>query len=623
YIAAVLSGTQAFTGLNTFQGQVAVSSDLYVTNGRLGIGTASPGAALDVAGAVQFGAGAAKSTFTAAGSLNIASGSGITLAGGGLVTGLAGPAGPLDAVNKAYIDGLTGGGAIAAVLSGTQAFTGQNSFGGQVAVSSDLYVTNGRLGIGTASPGAALDVEGAAQFGAGAAKSTFTAAGSLAMAFGSSIAFAGAGIVTGLADPSLPADAANKAYVDSLTGGGLPLAVLSATQTFTGRSSLQGRVTVSSSLFVTNGSLGIGIGTAGPGAKLEVRGGSVTIRGSDSYPAIAGFADAGGNYRVVITTAGRVGIGTAEPEAALHLSGPGNLPVLVEGQHFRLRHANGTAAAPLPLLSGDSIGGYGFSGYGATGFRTAATAAIRAVAAENFTDAAQGAWLDFDTTPIGSTIAVTRMRIEANGNTGIGTTAPDHKLQVDGTADSTVRINSADMGSAYLRLTEAAATDNGGMFKYDGLNNRFEIGTLEAGVEIPAVYIPRNSGNVGIGTEVPTQKLDVNGLVRVGRYSAAGLPACNGDALGSLGFNTAQNKPYVCTAAGGGTWKPVASDSDNDGIADWADQDDGNTNVKTAALLPGNIKYGVTVFGVTGTLGAASCKAIFNAGLSSGDGVYL
>ncbi|MDO8616237.1 MAG: fibrinogen-like YCDxxxxGGGW domain-containing protein, partial [Dehalococcoidia bacterium] len=46
-------------------------------------------------------------------------------------------------------------------------------------------------------------------------------------------------------------------------------------------------------------------------------------------------------------------------------------------------------------------------------------------------------------------------------------------------------------------------------------------------------------------------------------------------------------------------------------------------NVKTAALLPGNIKYGVTVFGVTGTLGAASCKAIFNAGLSSGDGVYL
>ena len=47
------------------------------------------------------------------------------------------------------------------------------------------------VGIKTANPALPLDVNGAAQFGAGATKSTFTAAGSLFMASGSSLTFSG------------------------------------------------------------------------------------------------------------------------------------------------------------------------------------------------------------------------------------------------------------------------------------------------------------------------------------------------------------------------------------------------------------------------------------------------
>ncbi|MBI4656931.1 MAG: hypothetical protein HY746_09345 [Elusimicrobia bacterium] len=69
--------------------------------------------------------------------------------------------------------------------------------------------------------------------------------------------------------------------------------------------------------FLNNGN--VGIGTTGPGSRFEVVGGSSTFRGSDSNSAIAGFTDAGGNYRVMISTTGNVGIGTTSPQSTLHV----------------------------------------------------------------------------------------------------------------------------------------------------------------------------------------------------------------------------------------------------------------------------------------------------------------
>ena len=68
----------------------------------------------------------------------------------------------------------------------------------------------------------------------------------------------------------------------------------------------------------------------------------------------------------------------------------------------------------------------------------AATATIRAFAEENF-GAGRGTNLQFSTAPIGGQTQVTRMKIAASGNIGMGTsaTSPNSTLDVGGTITST------------------------------------------------------------------------------------------------------------------------------------------------------------------------------------------
>jgi hypothetical protein len=58
-------------------------------------------------------------------------------------------------------------------------------------------------------------------------------------------------------------------------------------------------------------------------------------------------------------------------------------------------------------------------------------------AAEPWTDAAHGTFLQFTTTPLGSAGWMERMRITPEGNVGLGTTTPGQKLSVAGTIEST------------------------------------------------------------------------------------------------------------------------------------------------------------------------------------------
>jgi hypothetical protein len=97
--------------------------------------------------------------------------------------------------------------------------------------------------------------------------------------------------------------------------------------------------------------------------------------------------------------------------------------------------ARGTAAAPAAVQLGDPLALFQGDGYGATHFSSEAGGMV-VLAAENWTDTAQGSIVAFTTTPLGSTEDAGRLAIMPDGNVGIGTftempTITD-KLQVFG-----------------------------------------------------------------------------------------------------------------------------------------------------------------------------------------------
>jgi hypothetical protein len=103
-----------------------------------------------------------------------------------------------------------------------------------------------------------------------------------------------------------------------------------------------------------------------------------------------------------------------------------NLPAVVTG-----RRARGTKASPSRVLSGDFLASMGTRGYGDTGFG-GYTAATQFEATEDFTDSTKGTAMLFRTSLNGTISPTERMRIDHNGNVGIGTTTPQSALQVNG-----------------------------------------------------------------------------------------------------------------------------------------------------------------------------------------------
>ncbi len=94
-----------------------------------------------------------------------------------------------------------------------------------------------------------------------------------------------------------------------------------------------------------------------------------------------------------------------------------------------------------------------------------------------------------------------RVRIDTNGNVGIGTTAPEAKLHVQG------NIKLQDYGlqqeGDYFILRNLNATDNWGL-AYNRVSNDVSIG-------YNGKLIVKNNGNVGIGTGEPQARLHVIG----------------------------------------------------------------------------------------------------------------
>ena len=140
------------------------------------------------------------------------------------------------------------------------------------------------------------------------------------------------------------------------------------------------------------------------------------------------------------------------------------------------------------------------------------------------------------------------MRLQDNGNVGIGTTAPGTTLEVKGTGTTLFRLqpsaasddNVFIFGAASSSINRAKIYSTGNLGDVNG-DLRFATGL--AGTAVDPAMVIRSSGNVGIGTTTPTYDLDItkapaNGFVLLNvKNTNAGTNA----GAGYITYNDANN----------------------------------------------------------------------------------
>ncbi len=163
---------------------------------------------------------------------------------------------------------------------------------------------------------------------------------------------------------------------------------------------------------------------------------------------------------------------------------------------------------------------------------------------------------------------IDRMHINANGNVGIGTTAPNEKLQVSGGLSlyegniflNNSSVNQEDSGMIrWNEYTENTISKSGAYIKYNGSSNYLQFMTNTESTDYEHLRIVRggnfliqpNSGNVGIGTTTPESKFHV-------KASALGV-AINDQSIltmieGSVGGNNSKFQVLNKRNDNGSSW---------------------------------------------------------------------
>ena len=235
----------------------------------------------------------------------------------------------------------------------------------------------------------------------------------------------------------------------------------------------------------------------------------------------------GGSEKMRIDSSGRVGIGTASPASILHLVGQGGSGWTLGARNtLHLQNANVSSVnVSNAIVLGDQTDAdrwYIMNDPNANG-TTANVLTITNAGSE-------------------------RMRITSTGNVGIGTTSPSQKLEVVGNAildasNANLKIKAGGVGTiGSIDFTFNTDSTQYGLIdlNYDSRASQgFRMKSLYP-ITLDAVTVQkflisgsekmriRSTGNVGIGTTSPTQRLDVNGDIAIKNANQLSFNSNNG-----------------------------------------------------------------------------------------------
>ncbi|WP_409478176.1 tail fiber domain-containing protein [Pseudobdellovibrio sp. HCB154] len=254
----------------------------------------------------------------------------------------------------------------------------------------------------------------------------------------------------------------------------------------------------------------------GDSAKLTQNTSNTILRLSPSSGDISALATDGVTVKSLLLNAngGNVGIGTSTASATLHIlnSAGGNSFKLEQsyngpsGAYIELKHSRAGGS----LSNGDFTGGIYFQGINSGGYASDSSNIFAQMT--NVTSGSESGNLLFYTRDNGTRSE--KMRVDSNGNVGVGTTAPVTKFHV---FESTTMgsVGSLNLNSAVLRVQEASGTSinidgntiaaEADLFLGTKNSNNFHLFASDT----TRVFISGSSGNVGIGTNSPAAKLEV------------------------------------------------------------------------------------------------------------------
>jgi hypothetical protein len=307
---------------------------------------------------------------------------------------------------------------------------------------------------------------------------------------------------------------------------------LSITNTGTGDSFRVNDAAGDTNPFIIDQSGNVGIGTTVAGRKVHV------LSSASSYVRIERATQAGGEvgleimggtggqswamyqgtssddlkfYRggdiMTLTASGNVGIGTTAPSSTMHIfstasssaSHPVRAGFIVEGEGNTSGHriasriysdtegpqfvgyrARGTRAAPIALQSGDellTINAFGLdTDAGASTNWTNGTPSMRFIATQNFAPGARGTGIIFSTVANNTASTAERLRIDNNGNVGVGTTIPSTLLDIAGAITSRPSgTGTGQTGQLIMRELAAGGTDTVAIRAPDSVTTSFSL----------------------------------------------------------------------------------------------------------------------------------------------------